>query len=65
MKYKVIAYYDDIYPVVIIETDSLSEAKEKRQEAHELYDIVAIYDGENRVETSVRYGGIDNGGIDE
>lgn len=65
MKYKVIAYYDDVYPVVIIETDSLDEAKEKQQEAHELYDIVSIYDGEIKLETSVRFGSMDDGGIDE
>ena len=56
MKYKVIAYYDDVYPVVLLETDSLDEAQTKRQEAHKLYDIVSIFDGNEKVETSVRYG---------
>ena len=56
MKYKVIAYYDDVYPVVLFETDLIEEAKIKRQEAHELYDTVSIFDGDARVETSVRYG---------
>jgi hypothetical protein len=55
-KYKVIAYYDDVYPVVLLETDSLDEAQTERQEAHKLYNIVSIFDGNEKVETSVRYG---------
>jgi len=51
MKYKVIAYYDDIYPVVLLETDSLDEAQTERQEAYKLYNIVSIFDGNKKVET--------------
>ncbi len=50
MKYKVIAYYDDVYPNVLLETDSLEEAKTECQKAHELYNIVSIFDSNEMVD---------------
>ena len=45
--YKVVGYYDDIYPIQVGEYDTLDEAKKRKVEALEKFDVVTIwYEGE-------------------
>lgn len=41
--YGVVGYYDDIYPILLLETESLEEARNKKKEALEVFDLVRIY----------------------
>jgi hypothetical protein len=45
--YKVVGYYDGIYPILLGEYASLEEAKTRKVEALEKFDVVTIwYEGE-------------------
>ena len=45
--YKVVGYYDDIYHILLGEYVSLEEAKNRKVEALEQFDVVSIwYEGE-------------------
>lgn len=41
--YKVVCYYDDVYPILIGEFKTLDEAKERQKEAYEKFDLVKIF----------------------
>ena len=47
MKYIVVVYFKDIYPLVIGELETLEEARIVKEEGYENYNIVKIfYNGE-------------------
>jgi len=41
--YKVVGFYDDIYPIQVGEFETLEEAKERQKEAYEQFDVVRIF----------------------
>jgi hypothetical protein len=45
--YKVVGYYDNVYPILVGEYDTLEEANKRKVEALEKFDLVSIWhDGE-------------------
>jgi hypothetical protein len=41
--YKVVVYYDNIYPIQVGEYDTLEEAQTRKVEALEKFDLVSIW----------------------
>ena len=48
--YKVVGYYDDIYPMQLGEFETLDEAKSRQKEAYEQFNLVRIFHNGEEVE---------------